>query len=171
MAEEEFELSDCRKKYVDANLFQYNSHGPKTSIGWKNCKVSMKCCKCSFLSSAANNSASNMIKHYQTKHPLIKLNISSKKRSFEEDVAGTSRGGQQSIYDFTFKKSRPEKKILSAITDYIVEDIFPFSTIEKPGLKKNCWNTVAKVKYTWPSCSRGVSRGKFWFRFFPSTPS
>ena len=79
MAEEEFELSDCRKKYVDANLFQYNSHGPKTSIGWKNCKVSMKCCKCSFLSSAANNSASNMIKHYQTKHPLIKLNISSKK--------------------------------------------------------------------------------------------
>ena len=136
MAEEEFELSDCRKKYVDANLFQYNSHGPKTSIGWKNCKVSMKCCKCSFLSSASNNSASNMIKHYQTKHPLIKLNISSKKRSFEEDVAWTSRGGQHSIYDFTLKKSRSENKILSAITDYIVEDILPFSTIEKPGLKK-----------------------------------
>ena len=51
-------------------------------------------------------------------------------------MVGTSRGGQQSIYDFTFKKSRPENKILSAITDYIVEDILPFSTIEKPGLKK-----------------------------------
>ena len=111
MAEEEFELSDCRKKYVDANLFQYNSHGPKTSIGWKNCKVSMKCCKCSFLSSAANNSASNMIKHYQTKHPLIKLNISSKKRSFEEDVAGTSRGGQQSIYDFMLKNQDHKIKL------------------------------------------------------------
>ena len=83
--------------------------------------------------STAKNSTSNLKKHLDRVHPNTKLTEGQgnrQKRKAEDDVA--SSPAKQKKLDFSVSELLGARDVRRLVTEYVVEDMKPLSTVESP---------------------------------------
>lgn len=118
--------------------WKYSHYFEVVEEGAKNIRVRCKLCAPSQKTlSSAQNTTSNFKKHLDTMHKAMKLIENSSAKRSREDSAEDGDETPKTKRQCTFSsKSMSATKLLSLLSEYVVEDMLPLSTADSPAFKK-----------------------------------